>query len=102
GKSGIPPDRPGPGSRQSLPRASGSARAYRSRSPRSLPDWLTAPSHLQSTIGISSAIARPDGRAAAPKVSSIPMNGRTIARVLLLVVLIAGAIGLGVTAYDAG
>jgi len=30
------------------------------------------------------------------------MNGRTIARVLLLVVLIAGAIGLGVTAYDAG
>ncbi len=30
------------------------------------------------------------------------MNGRTIARVLLLVVLIVGAIGVGVTAYDAG
>src|SRR4051812_735553 len=30
------------------------------------------------------------------------MNGRSFARVLLLVILIAGAIGLGVTAYDAG
>ncbi len=30
------------------------------------------------------------------------MNGQTIARILLVVVLVAGAIGLGVTAYDAG
>jgi hypothetical protein len=30
------------------------------------------------------------------------MNGRTFARVLLVVVLIAGAIGIGVMAYDAG
>ena len=30
------------------------------------------------------------------------MNGRTFARILLAIVLIGGAIGLGVTAYDAG
>ena len=30
------------------------------------------------------------------------MNGRTIARILLAIVLIGGAIGLGVTAYNAG
>ena len=30
------------------------------------------------------------------------MNGRTIAQVLLVILLIGGAIGLGVTAYDAG
>jgi hypothetical protein len=30
------------------------------------------------------------------------MNGRTLARVLLVVILVAGAIGLGVTAYNAG
>ena len=30
------------------------------------------------------------------------MNGRTIARILLAIVLIGGAIGIGVTAYNAG
>jgi hypothetical protein len=30
------------------------------------------------------------------------MNGRTLARVLLVIILVAGAIGLGVTAYNAG
>jgi hypothetical protein len=30
------------------------------------------------------------------------MNGRTIARILLAVVLIGGAIGIGVTSYNAG
>jgi hypothetical protein len=30
------------------------------------------------------------------------MTGRTIARILLVVVLVGGAIGIGVTAYDAG
>ena len=30
------------------------------------------------------------------------MNGRTVARILLAIVLIGGAIGLGVTAYNAG
>jgi hypothetical protein len=32
----------------------------------------------------------------------ITMNGRTFARILLAIVLIGGAIGLGVTAYNAG
>jgi hypothetical protein len=30
------------------------------------------------------------------------MNGRTLARIFLAVVIIAGAVGLGVTAYNAG
>lgn len=30
------------------------------------------------------------------------MNGRTIARILVVIVLVGGAIGLGVTAYNAG
>ncbi|MBA2382746.1 MAG: hypothetical protein H0V73_11605 [Chloroflexi bacterium] len=30
------------------------------------------------------------------------MNGRTVARILLAIVLIGGAIGIGVTAYNAG
>ena len=30
------------------------------------------------------------------------MTGRTIARILLVIVLVGGAIGIGVTAYDAG
>jgi hypothetical protein len=30
------------------------------------------------------------------------MNGRTIARILLVIVVVAGAIGLGVSAYNAG
>ena len=30
------------------------------------------------------------------------MNGRTIARILLTVILIGGAIGIGVTSYNAG
>jgi len=46
--------------------------------------------------------ARSDGRAGTQRSVLNPMNGRTIAQILLVIVLAVGAVGLGVTAYNAG
>src|SRR4029079_9633488 len=75
--------------------------------PLNLPAASAASSQLLHIAGPGSSPARVDkpDRTAGPRArngANASMNGRTIAQVLLVILLIGGAIGLGVTAYDAG